>query len=129
MNNNYKLYKLVKSVKSENTEKSEDIDWTQAHDTYNVFYRKVKGIVEIAINLHQSGISIGQGSNATIGQLPESCLPSREINIPIYLRTSSGSFPGSVRLSVYSSGVINLFNWGSALTIDYATSNIIFVAN
>ncbi len=89
------------------------------------YYRKVGQNVEINLSLYSSaGYDLEGFKDNTLGTLPNEFRPEKEISVPVFVRTTAGAFPTHVRLIIKTTGVVSLFNWYSAITIETAKTYI-----
>lgn len=81
--------------------------------SYDNYYRKVNGNVEISANIaNSSGITLNSYGHTVLGTLPTEFIPNRELNMPVLAKVLNGDSLSRVRVVVGTNGAVSLFNWG-----------------
>lgn len=93
-------------------EKEESRNWITLNSTYGCFYRKIGKDTEIRIYTHNnSTVKLPATSGVNLGDLPASCVPNANIEIPVFNNNLN-----AVCLQINENGRMVLFNWGKEIT-------------
>ncbi len=90
-------------------------DWNSINTNYSCFSKKVGNLVTITCST-STNISLTGYAQTSIGSVPNNCKPSKNLRFAVYARGSNVVYG-----QVNTNGLLILFNWGSALTLEAGT--------